>query len=159
MQMKRVRFIVVGIFGACSLWWLLKAAILGLFILSLNCSKNHEHPILPPEESPPDTVSVSVFVTCDTVDLTVEFTVAIGQNLDDDDDDNDGDEGLGGKAVFAVFRNGVEVDRFVTTSETEISFQVTFEAFIITQEMITIRKIEGHGEAIGAAVVEIQCHP
>lgn len=121
-----------------------------------SCSKHQPHE--PPVIVPPDTVVVvdSVFihehhdhpisVACDTFDLTIEFTVIGDQSAPN---------------IYAYFRNGVEVGRFVVTDTfdepTEITFQVIFER-ITLGDVITIKKIEGsRAEAIGSAIVLISC--
>jgi len=135
-------------------WWTFLATM--LFALVPNCSKHHPHD--PPVEAPPDTVVIvdSVFihehhdhpigVACDTVDLTIEFTVIGDQSAPN---------------VYAYYRNGVEVGRFIVTDTfpepTDVTFQVIFER-IIPGDVITIKKIEGSRAGIvGSTIVEIRC--
>ena len=162
METSRVRFAIIFVIVAYGLKWLFNAAIFCLFVLTLNCSKHdhHDHPenpILPPEETVPDTVTViisdSIFVhehhehsvACNTVDLIVEFIVS-------------GDE----SAVYAYFLNGEEVGRFAVVDmeddEAEVTFQAVFRS-VTRGDIITIRKVDGDDEAavIGASLVGILC--
>ena len=146
--------------GGWFILWAILMVPIWIFIFS-NCSKNH--PLEPPEQAPPDTVIVEVViidtvivtivdtvivpVTCDTVDMTVEFTLIKDQSAPN---------------VYAVFLNGVEVERFVIseTSQTpvEVMFVWTFERFVIGRDSISIQKISGsRAETIGSRIVKIEC--
>ncbi len=142
------------------LWVLFWAMLITVGICTFpNCSKHHPHE--PPEQVPPDTVFVTVAVfdttivhehhdhlgTCDTVDLTVEFTLIKDQSAPN---------------IYAIFLNGVEVGRIVIseTSPTpvEVMFVWTFERFVIGRDSISIQKISGsRAETIGSRIVKIEC--
>ena len=138
--------------GSVSLLWL----VFGL-LLVFGCSKYHDHPNTPDDEhAPPDTVVVidtliittvdTVFVSCDTVDLTVQFTVIGDQSAPNE---------------YAYFLNGQEVGRFVVSETyaepTEIYFDVVFER-VSFGDVISIKKISGsRAEAIGSAIINIKC--
>jgi len=130
------------------LFWI-SMFFLGWFLLSVlpGCTKNQ--PNEPPEQFPPDTVfiEVPVFVACDTVDLVIEFTLIKDQSAPN---------------VYAILRNGVEVDRIVISDTalkpTEVIFVKVFERFVIGQETIAIKRIEGsRAETIGSAIIAIRC--
>jgi len=134
--------------------------LLSLLFLFASCGKHHPHPIAPepnPDPIIPDTVVVvisdTIFVhehhehslACDTVDLIIEFTVA-------------GDE----SAVYAYFKNGNEVGRFVVVDMSDDVAEITFQAVfqnVTLGDVISIRKIDGDDEAsvIGAALLGILC--
>ena len=146
-------------------WW--TVMFLMAIYTFLNCSKHHPHE--PPEQAPPDTVvvvdtlivhehhdhpdTVAVhehhdhLVRCDTVDMTVEFTLIKDRSAPN---------------IYAIFRNGVEVERIVISETapvpTEVMFTRTFERFVIGQETISINKIEGsRAETIGSTIIGIEC--
>ena len=136
------------------IFWAMLMIPIWIFAFS-NCSKSHPHE--PPEQAPPDTVVVVDTVTihehhdhpgiCDTVDMTVEFTLIKDQSAPN---------------VYAIFLNGVEVERIVIseTSPTpvEVVFVRTFERFVIGRDSISIQKISGsRAETIGSRIVKIEC--
>lgn len=149
-------------------FWLILLIVGVIALLSIpNCSKHHPHE--PPEQAPHDTVVVvdtlivhehhehpdTVTVhehhdhpgTCDTVDVTIEFTLIKDQSAPN---------------VYAIFLNGVEWDRIVIseTSPTpvEVTFVRTFERFVIGQDSISIQKIEGsRAETIGSKILKMEC--
>ena len=138
------------------LWFMLWATLFTVMICTFpNCGKHHPHE--PPVEAPPDTVVVvdTLIVhehhdhlrTCDTVDVTIEFTLIEDQSAPN---------------VYAIFVNGVEWDRIVIseTSPTpvEVKFIRTFERFVIGRDSISIQKIEGsRAETIGSKIVKMEC--
>ncbi len=138
------------------LWFMLWATLFTVAICTFpNCGKWHPHD--PPEKAPPDTVIVvdTVFVhehhdhpgTCDTVDVTIEFTLIKDQSAPN---------------VYAIYLNGVEWDRIVIseTSPTpvEVMFVRRFERFVIGRDSISIQKIEGsRAETIGSRIVKMEC--
>ena len=128
------------------------------FLLFASCTKHQPHE--PPEQALPDTVivhehhdhevvvtdTVFQFVICDTIDLTIEFTVIGDQSAPN---------------IYHWFRNGIFVNEFVINEvfpkPTEIKFEVLFESVIFGDE-ITIRKISGsRAEVIGSAIIGIKC--
>ena len=138
---------------------ILWAAIFIMLTALTNCSKNRDKVL---DSVPADTVFVVVTdtifidvtvtdtllvtVTCDTVDLTIEFIVIGDQSAPN---------------VYAYFRNGTEVGRFVVTETfaepTEVSFVVSFLRMTLG-EVITIKKIEGsRAEAIASSIIGIKC--
>ena len=150
------------------LWFLFIFIVGGFALLALpNCSKHHPHE--PIEQAPADTVVVIDTLTvhehhdhpdtvtvhehhehqgiCDTVDITIEFTLIKDQSAPN---------------IYAIFLNDVEVYRIIIseTSPTpvEVKFIWTFERFVIGRDTITIRKIEGsRAETIGSKIIKMEC--
>lgn len=138
------------------LWFMLWATLFTVAICTFpNCSR---HPILePPVQAPPDTVVVvdTLIIhehhdhpgTCSIVDVTIEFTLIKDQSAPN---------------IYAIYLNGVEVDRIVIseTSPTpvEVMFLRTFDRFVIGRDSISIQKIEGsRAETIGSRIVKMEC--
>ena len=150
------------------LWLILFAILLAIGITALpNCSQHHPHE--PPEQDPPDTVVIIDTLTihehhdhpdtvtvhehhehpgiCDTVDITIEFTLIKDQSAPN---------------IYAIFLNDVEVERIVISETSpvpvEVKFVRTFERFVIGRDTITIRKIEGsRAETIGSKILKMEC--
>jgi len=132
--------------------------LLWMFLLFTlpSCSKHHPHePII---DVPPDTIAVidtliihehhdhPFGVACNTVDVTIEFILIGDQSAPN---------------VYAIFRNGVEVDRIIImetyVEPTELTFVREFLNMTLG-EVIAIKKIEGSkAETIGSAIIEIKC--
>lgn len=135
-------------------FWAIISALLWSALFSIGCGRSHDHPFAPkehehPHEHDPVFVEIPVFVVCDTVDLEVEFTLIKDQSAPN---------------VYAIFRNGVEVDRIVISetapAPTEVKFLYRFDRFVIGQETISIQKVLGsRAETIGSALVKIECSP
>lgn len=142
------------------LWFIIWSMAVGIYIFP-NCSKNN--PVEPPGQVPPDTVIVEVViidtvivtivdtmivpVICNTVDLTIEFTLIKDQSAPN---------------IYAIFLNGVEVERIVISeislTSVEVMFERTFERFVVGRDSISIRKIEGsRAETIGTRIARIEC--
>lgn len=143
------------------LWILFSVYMLAVCFAFTNCGKHHDHPFAPEDhdhshehphehDTKPDTVfiEVPVNVTCDTVDLEIEYTLIGDQSVPN---------------IYAEYRNNVEVLPHIVISETypaptELLFRRQHDGFILGQETITIRKIEGsRAETIGSAIVGIEC--
>ena len=147
--MQKKSWFFASVFSAI-IW---AAIFIMVMSLTANCSKNQT--IRPTPDAAPDTVVVvdsffvkadTLFFICDTVDLTIKFTVIGDQSAPN---------------VYAYFRNGVEVGRFVITDKfaepTEVSFVVEFLRMTLG-EVITIKKIEGsRAEAIASSIIDIKC--
>lgn len=134
-------------------WW---TVLLFMAICTFtNCSKHHPHE--PPEQAPPDTVFIIKTViihdhhnhpvTCDTVNVTVEFILIKDQSAPN---------------IYGTYVNYVEYGDRIVISETspipvEVMFIRTF-ARLIFGDVITIRKIEGsRAETIGSSIIGIEC--
>ena len=127
-----------------------------LFVLALlfaphGCSKNPGEPEPTPDpclECPPVFIQVpgdSVFVVCDEVDLTVEFTVKKDQSQPND---------------YVIEREGFP-DEPVSITDTspapvDTSFTRVFENY--TGERFSIKIIAGSkAETIGVAIIDLKC--
>ena len=133
---------VIGILSYLLIWFI-------VVLVGSGCSR-HPIPTEPVPPVPPDTVVVvdtlTVFVICDTVDLTVQFTVIGDQSAPNE---------------HAYYLNGVEVGRYIVSETyaepTELTFDVVF-AGVTFGDVITIRLISGsRADAIGSSIIDIKC--